>query len=132
MTESKLMDAARLADVEGLARRLLMEEIPVAPTPGGDRRPDDFQSNGLNLKSGPTAERTIARLKRTDPGLAEKVVRGEVTPNAAAREKGWRRPRIVLSTPERVAVPLRKWMPRCPGPAGRDPHRARRPEPPKD
>ena len=46
------------------------------------------------------------------PELAEKVVRGEVTPNAAAREKGWSKPRIALSTPERVAASLRKWMPR--------------------
>jgi hypothetical protein len=53
----------------------------------------------------------VARLKRDDPALAERVVCGEVTPNAAAREKGWRKPRIVLSTPERVAASLRKWMP---------------------
>jgi len=53
-----------------------------------------------------------ARLKRDDPDLAEKVVRGEITPNAAATEKGWLKPRIALSTPERVAASLRKWMPR--------------------
>jgi hypothetical protein len=58
-----------------------------------------------------TQERVVARLKRDDPELAEKVVRGEVTPNAAARSKGWRRARIVISTPERTAESLRKHMP---------------------
>jgi len=53
-----------------------------------------------------TVERTIRRLKRDDPDLAKQVIAGEVTANAAAREKGWRKPRIVLSTPERVATSL--------------------------
>ena len=35
--------------------------------------------------------------------MAERVVRGEVTPNAAALEKGWRKPRIVVTSPESVA-----------------------------
>jgi hypothetical protein len=59
-----------------------------------------------------TADRVVGRLKRDDPDLAERVIRGEVTPNAAAREKGWRKPRIVLSSPERVAASLRRYMPR--------------------
>jgi hypothetical protein len=53
-----------------------------------------------------------ARLKRDDPELAAQVVAGEITPNAAAREKGWRKPRIVLSTPASVAIRLRQhWTP---------------------
>lgn len=92
-------------------RTLLLAEIPDEIAHGGDRHSDHFQVRDTNLK-GDSSERVVARLKRDDPGLAEKVVRGEVTPNAAAREKGWRKPRIVLSTPERVAASLRKWMPR--------------------
>jgi len=59
-----------------------------------------------------SAEKVVARLKRDDPELAERVVSGEVTPNAAAREKGWRKPRIILSSPERIAASLRRYMPR--------------------
>lgn len=59
-----------------------------------------------------TADRVVARLKRDDPELADLVVKGAVTPNAAAREKGWRKPRIVLSSPERIADSLRRHMPR--------------------
>lgn len=57
-----------------------------------------------------TADRVVARLKRDDPDLAKKVIANEVTPNAAAREKGWRKPRIVVSSPEVVARALRKHM----------------------
>ncbi|MGH3781246.1 MAG: hypothetical protein ACRDRO_11650 [Pseudonocardiaceae bacterium] len=45
-----------------------------------------------------TAEDFTARLKRDDPELAARVVNGKITPNAAARAKGWRKPRIVVST----------------------------------
>lgn len=95
-------------------RTLLLSEIPTAPTPGGDHRSPEFQKRGTLLKppQSDTTERTVRRLKRDDPALAEKVVRGEVTPNAAAREKGWRKPRVVLSSPERIAVSLRRYMPR--------------------
>ena len=35
-----------------------------------------------------------------------------MTADAAARQMGWRKPRIVLSTPERIAESLRKHLPR--------------------
>jgi hypothetical protein len=67
--------------------------------------------------SGPTgnatAETIVARLKRDAPhdpqaaDLATRVISGQETPNAAARQMGWRKPRIVLSTPDRVALRLR-------------------------
>lgn len=97
-------------------RRLLLAEIPAAAPAGGDHRSAAFQDCDTNLKPTPPKPdrvgHVVARLKRDDPDLAERVVRGEITSNAAAREKGWRKPRIVLSTPERVADSLRKWMPR--------------------
>lgn len=40
-------------------------------------------------------EHTVARLKRDDPETAAKVTSGELSAYAAAREKGWRRPRIL-------------------------------------
>lgn len=54
------------------------------------------------------AEEITARLKRDDPDLAARVVAGEVSPNAAAREKGWRKPRVVLTSPASVAIRLRQ------------------------
>jgi hypothetical protein len=65
-----------------------------------------------SITQGDNSEYVVSRLKRDDPALAERVVRGEVTPNAAAREKGWRKPRIVLSSPERIADSLSKYMPK--------------------
>ena len=110
LNEQAFLHIAELGGVEKLARELLYSEVPEIADRGGDRRSEEFQNKPTTLKPGTTAERTVARLKRDDPALAERVVRGEMTPNAAAREKGWRRPRIVLSTPERVAESLRKYM----------------------
>ena len=52
----------------------------------------------------------VARLKRDDPDLAERVVSGEMSAYAAARSKGWKPPRIQVTTPERIAAHLRKHM----------------------
>lgn len=94
--------------------RLLHEEIPPAAPHGQDRRSQEFQESGthLNTQAKRDAAAVLARLKRDDPELAEKVISGKITSNAAAREKGWRRPRIILSTPERTAESIRKYMPR--------------------
>jgi hypothetical protein len=55
-----------------------------------------------------SANHITARLKRDDPELAERVVAGEISPNAAAHEKGWRKPRIVLTSPRSVADRIRE------------------------
>lgn len=54
-----------------------------------------------------TAAGITARLKRDDPELAESVVRGEITANAAARAKGWRYPRVELRNPITVAARIK-------------------------
>jgi hypothetical protein len=119
MDEERLYHAASLAGVLDLAQRLYRSDIPAATARGeiGAGRPRVY-----DIKSSPPlrppsarpdrAEHIVARLKRDDPELAEKVVRGDITPNAAAREKGWRKPRILLTSPERVAESLRRYMPR--------------------
>lgn len=100
------------ADLANRVRSLLMQEITAVDPHGGDRRSNDFQVCDTTLKVKPdSVEHVISRLKKEDPDLAERVVRGEITPNAAAREKGWRKPRIILSTPEKVADSIRKHMP---------------------
>lgn len=54
------------------------------------------------------ADSILARLKRDDPMTAQAVINGDLTPNAAARMKGWRKPRILLTSPESVAKRIRE------------------------
>lgn len=118
MTEEKLLNAARLADVESLARHLLYEETD-PDRPRGRPRSGEEKRGGTPFNNDHnTAEQFVARLKRDaerDPVAAEwaaKVISGDAKPNEAAREMGWRKPRIVLSTPERIATSLRRHLPR--------------------
>lgn len=84
---------------------LLREEIRAA-NPAG--RPTKERATFNTVGRPDTAAKIAARLKRDDPELAEKVVAGEVSPNAAARQKGWRKPRVVLTSPASVAKKLRE------------------------
>jgi hypothetical protein len=86
--------------------RLLKEEIqPALPGPG---KPN--HGTTIIRPTPDTASGTVARLKRDDPALAERVVNGEVSAYAAARSKGWKPPRIQVTTPERTAAHLRKHL----------------------
>jgi hypothetical protein len=91
-------------------KRLLSEEIePLGPEiHAGPGRGKKTNSGTTGLERG--ADYVVARLKRDDPTLAKQVVRGEITANAAARAAGIRRPRIVLSTPERIARSLKRHL----------------------
>ncbi len=106
--------AYRMAAMREQVKQLLLEEIPTAgpvvhagPGRGKVASKTDCDTNGFKPDR---VEHVVARLKRDAPELAEKVIRGELTPNAAARQMGWRKPRIVVSTPEAVAKALRKHM----------------------
>ncbi len=110
MTVDGLRHAVALADAKArkAVETLLKGEIEAAQDHGTNRhtsRDGTAMSGETN-----TATTTISRLKRDDPDLAEKVVNGEVSAYAAAREKGWRNPRIAVSTPARVAASLRTYM----------------------
>jgi hypothetical protein len=111
MNKAELFHAAALADVEDLAHRLYGEDIQKAPpaSHAGPGRGHKTNSTTTGLDDRGT-EYVIARLKRDDPEMAHRVVSGEISAYAAAREKGWRKPRIVVSSPERVADSLRKHM----------------------
>lgn len=110
LDDQTFLNIARLGGVEQLAGELLYGDIK-APTSTVGRPRND--SNTIILPSrGATVENVVARLRRDDPNLAEKVIRGEISANKAARLKGWRRPYIVVSTPERIAASLRKHMTR--------------------
>lgn len=97
--------AYRMATMREAVRTLLLEEIAPALPVG---RPNERATFIVGRSD--TAEKITARLKRDDPELAERVVTGEVTPHAAALTKGWRKPRIVVSSPESVATALRRHM----------------------
>lgn len=104
---AKRMTAMR-AGISCLLRAEIPEQGAAVHAGPGRGNKTDCDTSGFRPDRASTI---VARLKRDDPELAEKVVRGEVSPNAAAREKGWRKPRIILSTPERVADSIRKHMP---------------------
>ena len=107
MNETVFLHIAELGGEEKLARRLLYGEAEKADYAG---RPLKERTTLIKGPKSETVEREIRRLKRDDPELAERVISGEKSAYAAAREKGWRKPRIVLSSPERIAGSLRKYM----------------------
>lgn len=102
-----------------VAKRIDREKIKALGPHGGDRRSNQLQVGGAaNLKVGAnTADYVTARLKREDPELAGRVISGEISADAAARQKGWRREprpriRVRLDSAESAALTLRKHMPR--------------------
>lgn len=98
---------------ESIARdieRVWRDEVPVARRNGevGNGR-SSFR--GTKATGGTdTADSILARLKRDNPDLAERVIRGELSANAAARIMGWRKPRVLLTSPESVARKLREFF----------------------
>lgn len=95
----------------GVARLLRSEQQPLSAhgeVGRGRERVDAINSNSST--GGTSADYLTARLKRDNPALAEQVVRGELTPNAAAQLAGIRKPRILVTSPESVAVALRRHM----------------------
>lgn len=55
-------------------------------------------------------------MKRDDPDMAERVLDGELNPNAAARSKGWTKPRIA----DDLDIPYRRDMVRVDSDADAD------------
>src|SRR5690606_40855315 len=71
--------AYRMAAMREQVKRLLLEELPESQSHGGDRRSNEVHVRATNLNAQTdTAEYVVARLKRDDPALAEKVIRGEL------------------------------------------------------
>ncbi len=104
---------ARFDAMRREVRTLLKQEIPPAAQHGTNQHTEDGGVRATNSSHSDRAETIVRRLKRDAPELAARVIAGEVTPNAAARQMGWRRPRVVVSSPESVAAALRRHM--CPG-----------------
>ncbi len=81
---------------------------------GGDRRSPEarFQVDNINLKEGGTSESyAIRRLKRDHSELAEKVVSGEMSANAAAIQAGFRKKTLSIPLePRGMARTLRRHL----------------------
>lgn len=104
--EGNLAMRERMDAMRATVRQLLSEEVEPARAVG---RPDGTTNvRATNIRASDTTDYVLARLKRDDPNLAERVVRGELTANAAARQAGIRKPRIVLTSPESIAAALRR------------------------
>jgi hypothetical protein len=101
----------RMTWLRSKVEELFAKDVEAIGSHGGPRQQDGGQERGTNLPRSDVAPRVLARLKRDAPELAERVVNREVSADAAAREMGWRRPRIVVSTPERIAKSLKRTMP---------------------
>ena len=78
-------------------RRALGQDVDAATKHGGDRT---RQESGTLLPNPRDAVSILARLKRDDPQLADAVIRGEITPNKAARPKRLARPPHRTTQPE--------------------------------
>lgn len=94
-------------------RQMLLEQMPVAGpeeggAPQGNQNAAKDKNNRDNIKveshRGTSAPHTLKRLKRDNPELAERVVNGELSANAAAIEAGFRRPTLSIpNDPNRAA-----------------------------
>lgn len=86
---------------------LLGQDVPAAANVG---RPSKGNESATHISRKRDASSVLARLKRDDPDLAARVQAGELSANAAALRKGWRKPRIVLTDPAAIARSLRKHL----------------------
>jgi len=94
----------RMCEGHEEVRNMLLEEVTeAAGKHGGDRKSEDAQDQVdiINSNDGGTSESyALRRLKRDAPELAEKVLDGEMSANAAAIEAGFRT--------KTVSVPVHK------------------------
>ena len=97
-------DEAIAADIE----RVWRDEVPVARESAGRPTGNDGGTD-IRERRG-QVDGILARLKRDNPDLAQQVINGEITANAAARIMGWRKPRVLLTSPESVARKLREFF----------------------
>ena len=93
--------------VADLVERAWRDEVPAANNHGTNRHTESRHSATGSTER---ADGILARLKRDDPQLAQAVIDGQLTANAAARKKGWRKPRILLTSPHSIVSGLRKHL----------------------
>lgn len=95
-------------DVAKRLQRAWREEVAPVGKHGTNQHGDSDSGVGATNSTANGSDHILSRLKRDDPATAQAVVDGEMTANAAARMKGWRKPRILLTSPESVAKRIRE------------------------
>jgi hypothetical protein len=88
--------ARQMNAMRARVRELVLGEMPAIGAQGGDRKSNsDDQVDNINLKEqtkgGTDPAYILARLKRDRPDLAEQVVSGKLSANAAAIKAGFRK-----------------------------------------
>lgn len=96
--------------VADLVERAWRGEVPAANKVGDNQHGSSATCTTPAKDGNASADSILARLKRDDPALATEVVEGRITANAAARQKGWRKPRILLTSPHSIVSGLRKHL----------------------
>jgi len=98
----------RMADL----RRKVCDELNSAEEKhGGDRRSEEYQGDNVTLKRdrGNDPDYAIRRLKRDNPDLAQRVLKGEISAHAAAVQAGFRPRTITVPLdPEKMARAIRR------------------------
>jgi hypothetical protein len=97
----------RVRGEQALASAVLAEGIPPAAQHGGTRDQSQVSVTNLMARDSDNAY-VVARLKRDDPDLAQQVINGTVTANAAAIQAGIRRPyqRVRTDNPQLAIAAL--------------------------
>ena len=91
--------------------KLLLAEVPALGEHGdgpgrGNKRPDNVRSFN---EYGNDSNYTLKRLKRDHPELAQAVINGELSANAAAIQAGFRKPSLTINPdPESAAAAIRR------------------------
>jgi len=90
--------------------KLLLSEVPALAKNGeignGRSSPDNIRATN---EYGTSPTYTLKRLKRDHPELAQAVINGELSTNAAAIQAGFRKPSITINPdPESAATAIRR------------------------
>lgn len=111
-TRDGLLAILRLEDEELAAgvEKAWREDVAPALKLGDNQHSTETGSGATrpSQRDGLTSDSILAKLKREDPMTAQAVINGDLTANAAARMKGWRKPRILLTSPDSVAKRIRE------------------------
>ena len=86
----ELLAVLRAHGRDELAARVRSELGGELAEHGGDRKTDQYQGSGATLIEGRDATYLVSRLKRDEPELAQQVLTGKISANAAAVQAGIR------------------------------------------
>jgi hypothetical protein len=107
-----MLDRSSLKSTAAKVRKMLRQDIPVLAANGAIGKGRNRCDNVTPNDRGNDPAYMIARLKRDDPALAEQVVNGELSANAAAIRAGIKRPRaqILVDNPDDAIRGLLKFF----------------------